>query len=399
MKARTLLALILLTGLTAWTMPQAKKPLEVKDLSEIKKNSPYINEVVTFKGLVTQLEKDRSHTTILYYVQDQWGKLIQVRTTGEPPVYNYKYTIVGLALLTPDGTAYVLEQKREPLIETASATAPPPTAVEPASGAVPPEVTTGPVSTGQTGDTTLPPLPDTTTSEPAGEPGGLTPPPEPGLTATEPGTEPALNPSDPDIAGPEPSGFSKWMSNPVVMILVALAVVIVIVLAVLMVLMAKSRKGESATLSSGTGLSGDFPASTQPEPPGEVVETKTIKISVPPPKTLKLLPGRLEIVGGDDQLREIRFYRVGGSGNSEVTFGRAKGPEYTHVQLKSQTVSSKQAKLMFSGAGQAALINFASPESNPTQINGREMGLEERVTLNQGDQIAMGELKFRFHAS
>ena len=133
-----------------------------------------------------------------------------------------------------------------------------------------------------------------------------------------------------------------------------------------------------------------------PPPPAAVVEGRTIKMHAPPAGTLKLLPGWLEVVSGDDVVKEIRFYKPKGEGAAETTFGRAEGRPYVHVQLKPMTVSSRQAKVSFEG-GVASLTNYATNASNPTRVNDREMAVEEKVALADGDKVEMGEVVFRFH--
>src|SRR5206468_1121059 len=83
----------------------------------------------------------------------------------------------------------------------------------------------------------------------------------------------------------------------------------------------------------------------------------------PPPDNVKLHPGWFEVVGGDDVVKQIRFYKLGGERGAETTFGRASGRPYAHIQLKAPTVSSRQAKVAFDN-GAAQLTNFAPSDSN-----------------------------------
>lgn len=135
-----------------------------------------------------------------------------------------------------------------------------------------------------------------------------------------------------------------------------------------------------------------------PPAPQQVIEGRTIKMHAPPPGTLKLLPGWLEVVAGDDVVREIRFYRTKGESIPETTFGRATGRPYTHIQLKPMTVSSRQARVLFDG-GSPKLTNLAPADSNPTKVNGRELATNESVPLAEGDRVEMGEVVFKFHAA
>lgn len=128
--------------------------------------------------------------------------------------------------------------------------------------------------------------------------------------------------------------------------------------------------------------------------PEEVLEGTTIKMAVPPAGTLKMLPGRLIILEGDEKIKEIRFFKTKAEEESEITFGRAAGKPYTHIQLKPMSVSAKQAKLIYAGK-KFTLINYAS--TNPTLVNDIELEENGMVEINEGDKIRMGEVLFEFH--
>jgi len=121
-----------------------------------------------------------------------------------------------------------------------------------------------------------------------------------------------------------------------------------------------------------------------------------VKIHRPPAGTLKVLPGRFEVVSGETEVKEIRFYKVPSQAVPEVTFGRLAGAPYVHVQLNSPTVSGRQAKMTYQ-EGTWILTNFAPATSNPTRVQGRELGVDESVVLREGDQVEMGEVVLRFH--
>ncbi len=77
-----------------------------------------------------------------------------------------------------------------------------------------------------------------------------------------------------------------------------------------------------------------------------------------------------------------------------ITFGRAEGAQYRHVQLHEPTVSRMHAKLMLDGKSWS-LVNLS--ETNPVVINGLPLAGEgSTVVLREGDRIEMGEVVFRF---
>ncbi len=126
---------------------------------------------------------------------------------------------------------------------------------------------------------------------------------------------------------------------------------------------------------------------------GELVEGNTVRFYRPPDGTLQLLPGRLEIVAGEDIPHDIRFIRARGE-EPEVTFGRSDGPPHRHVQLHARTVSRQHARMRF--AEKRWLIENLS-ETNPVVINGRELDSGDGgYVLREGDRIEMGEVVFLF---
>lgn len=125
-----------------------------------------------------------------------------------------------------------------------------------------------------------------------------------------------------------------------------------------------------------------------------IVEGRTMRIHLPPEHTVKILPGWLEVIS-DDTVKQILFYKTRNQSVPTITFGRAPGEPYSHVQLKPMTVSARQAQIVFSVDG-PRLTNLATADSNPTKVNDRELGVGESCALRGGDEIAMGEVHFRF---
>jgi pSer/pThr/pTyr-binding forkhead associated (FHA) protein len=148
---------------------------------------------------------------------------------------------------------------------------------------------------------------------------------------------------------------------------------------------------------------------------GEAVDGASIRFWRPADGTLQFLPGRLEIAAGRDAGQEIRFVRTGGPDGTVITFGRAEGPPYRHVQLREPTVSRAHARMALeqsnpqstSGSRGASasssshwrLENLST--TNPVVVNGRALDAKgsplSSVILSEGDRIEMGEVAFVFH--
>lgn len=129
----------------------------------------------------------------------------------------------------------------------------------------------------------------------------------------------------------------------------------------------------------------------------EVFETSTIKIELSP-ATMKFMPGAFEILSGEEKGQKIRIQGYPTADGAETTIGReeiAGDRRFAHVQLKQPTVSRQQAKLVAKG-GKYHLINMGS--TNPSQVNGRELAVDESVELEPGDTVRFGEVELRFEA-
>jgi pSer/pThr/pTyr-binding forkhead associated (FHA) protein len=127
-----------------------------------------------------------------------------------------------------------------------------------------------------------------------------------------------------------------------------------------------------------------------------MVEGHTIRFYQPLNGTLQLLPGRLEVVEGEDRGQNIRFVRTGG-GRPEITFGRTEGPPHRHVQLRSPTVSREHARMQFEGE-EWRITNMS--RTNPVVVNGEELdGADGGRPLREGDRVEMGDVTFVFRTS
>lgn len=345
--------LLLVAALLAATIAHA----EQATVDSIRASSDaFLNEVVVVDGFITQYVPSQQRTSAYYLLRDDYGGVIRVITTGDRPLVGARYRIQGLVSRDPkDRKLVLIEQARVKLAQ-------------------PEDVTAG-VETPISGQELLMP-------EEERRPGEVT---MPAPTAEET-VERA------DTRTPAQWLWSQETLLPVLLGAIAVAGVILVALSAVMLMRSRQQRTEPSLPPAIPQ-----PAQTQPPPkPAETIEGRTIKLHAPPAKTLKILPGRLEVLSGEDQVREIRFYKAPGMRVPEVTFGRASGAPYKHVQLKAMTVSAQQARLTYSN-GHWTLTNLAKATSNPTRVNGRDLDVGEEVVLRGGDIIEMGEVSFRFH--
>lgn len=180
--------------------------------------------------------------------------------------------------------------------------------------------------------------------------------------------------------------------NDMIYYLFAVAVLLVIVIVTLVVMISSGNKDITPfnTIDNDLTIRPSLKLSNREL---GILETPTIKMAAPPTGTLKLLPGHLEVVDGDDSLKEIRFRKMQNK-EAEITFGRKSSTSKTHVQLKPMTVSLDQAKLIYTN-GKYLLINYT--DVNPTIVNDEPLSKDGSIYLEEGDKIKMGEVSFIFH--
>jgi len=125
------------------------------------------------------------------------------------------------------------------------------------------------------------------------------------------------------------------------------------------------------------------------------VSSETIRFRRPVEEAVQLLPGRLEVLAGDAQHREIRFVKLPGE-PMQLILGRDSGPSAQYVALRSGTVSRRHAKLAFSD-GRWAVANLS--KTNPVVVNDEELSHSEAPRpLDDGDRLELGEVVLRFRA-
>lgn len=125
---------------------------------------------------------------------------------------------------------------------------------------------------------------------------------------------------------------------------------------------------------------------------------KTIKLFIDDPKTMKFIPGKLEIISGDDKGRTFLISGYPTPEGSVVTLGRENvtgDRKFAHIQLdkRFQTVSRKQAELIYR-SGKFYAKNLSS--TNPTQVDGRELKVDQTAEVMPGSVIRTGELEFKY---
>lgn len=123
---------------------------------------------------------------------------------------------------------------------------------------------------------------------------------------------------------------------------------------------------------------------------------KTIRISQSSPKTLKLIPGKLQIISGLDKGKEFPIMGFPGSEGCVLSIGREKGSsesELSHIQLLEKTVSRRQAEIMY--IDNKLFVKNLS-DTNLTQLNGVDLKIGESGEVVPNSIIKTGEVEFKY---
>lgn len=111
----------------------------------------------------------------------------------------------------------------------------------------------------------------------------------------------------------------------------------------------------------------------------------------------KDLPGEFVITPHGGSSYVVRITDLDGSG--EIEIGRYSDGNAPGIRIRDLTksLSRRQARLLYDDRSDLfVLVNLVAEQGNPTTVRGRQLGLEERITLNDGCDIVMGNIELRF---
>jgi hypothetical protein len=136
------------------------------------------------------------------------------------------------------------------------------------------------------------------------------------------------------------------------------------------------------------------------------IEGKTIKLqggsdTAVAQGTVKLLPGRFEVLDGESDLKDIRLFLAPDNQKQEFTIGRAGADGQqppNHIGFKTNTVSGDQGKLVYS-SGKYIVTNHVDQTKNPIMINGTALTQGAQQTLSDKDEIQIGVVRLKYHAA
>lgn len=168
-----------------------------------------------------------------------------------------------------------------------------------------------------------------------------------------------------------------------------------VVLVVIIVLMLKKQRTTSVLNSSdSTSQSSQKSDST---PLVTANDFKTIRVNLnEAPKTMKLMPGLLEISAGPDKGKKFYISGYQTPYGNVVTIGREEvqgDKKYAHIQLFDNTISRKQAEII--SVGDKTFVKNLS-QVNYTLLDGEKIEANDMKEISLGSVIKTGAVEFTY---
>ena len=305
-------------------------------------NNPgrFSDEFLKVEGIVTQYTPGSANSTAYYLLKGDFGGVIKVNTNEERPVTNEKYRVEGTVVIDMvNQEAYLIEKRKSKVIDE-----------------------------------------------------------EEFIDTDGDGVEDDLDDC------PDEKGTIKNNGCPEDYTLYYIGGGVLLLLILIVIYFRQKNKSAASSYPSGGFTSPKDSSFTAPGTSAETVKIEnsstdfqTIKIETDSaPKTMKLLPGYLEITAGADKGKKFSISGYPTPDGSVITIGRETVTgerKYAHIQLKEPTVSRKQAEIRAIG-GKLEIKNLST--TNLTQLNGVEIQPNHKMELEPDSTIKTGEVEFTY---
>jgi pSer/pThr/pTyr-binding forkhead associated (FHA) protein len=196
------------------------------------------------------------------------------------------------------------------------------------------------------------------------------------------------------LFGPDQILNKEWLNNNLLIVIIGGSAILLLILIVVLLLKRKSGDSNRKTTPEKRPTQ-TVVEKTDPTPKENL---KTMIIPATSSRTMKFIPGGLEVMTGDDKGRIIRISGYPSDDGSTVTIGREPviGPrDYAHIQFKERTISRKQAEIIFKD-GKLYIKNLS--ETNFTCLDGRDIPVNTALELKSGSVITFGEIDLKYNA-
>lgn len=115
--------------------------------------------------------------------------------------------------------------------------------------------------------------------------------------------------------------------------------------------------------------------------------------------TLKKIPGKLKILGSDDDGKEFKLQGKFNGVSGIITIGRddAEGSDKaTHIRITDRTVSKQQAEIIYTEGREKKVLLKNLSKVNHSQVNGDEIMVDETRKIVFGDKLRFGSASFEY---
>ncbi len=146
---------------------------------------------------------------------------------------------------------------------------------------------------------------------------------------------------------------------------------------------------------------------TEKKHPDSTEKYDTIKFSPSVPKTMRFIPGKLEVLNGPDKGKALMLAGYHTPEGSIASIGRdyqdweshsaLQGDrKFAHIRIRdeSRTLSRMQAEFIYRD-GKLYLKNLGS--INPSQVDGNNVQVNELAEIKDGSKIQAGYIEFCYH--
>jgi pSer/pThr/pTyr-binding forkhead associated (FHA) protein len=192
---------------------------------------------------------------------------------------------------------------------------------------------------------------------------------------------------------PEQVQKEVWLENNLLIIVIGGSAILLLILIVVLLLKKKSGEVNKKPIPEVKNT----PTVSEKSGPTPKENLKTMIIPATSSRTMKFIPGGLEVLTGLDKGRIIRISGYPTPEGSIVTIGRepVTGPrDFAHIQFKERTISRRQAEIIFKD-GKLYIKNLS--ETNFTSLDGKEIPVNTSVELKSDSIITFGEIEMRYN--
>lgn len=194
------------------------------------------------------------------------------------------------------------------------------------------------------------------------------------------------------LYGPAKVIKESWFESNLLIVVIGGSAILLLILVIVLLLRKKTVEVSRAPVQEIKPPQA-VPDSVNPTPKENL---KTMIIPATSSRTMKFIPGGLEVMTGDDKGRIIRISGYPTEDGSTVTIGRepVSGPrDFAHIQFKERTISRKQAEIIFKD-GKLYIKNLS--ETNFTSLDGRDIPVNTALELKSGSVITFGEIEMKY---